>query len=251
MEKIRVTIAEDEFVIAEDISSRLETNGYEVLSVFDKAEIALPLILSDLPDILLVDIRLLGEMDGIELVKRVSEKAKVPVIYITANSDSATYEKAKATNPHSFLIKPFTPGNLLAAIDLALHNFNAGRSPVEISRTVPSSELTNESVVIHQNMFVRTNGKYKKIAAHDLLFIEASGSYVNVQTFNERHTLTQNLTQFQRKTPLPCLVRIHRSYMVNVDKIESFDDSFVFLQGHKLPLGEQFKGEFLRKVHLL
>jgi DNA-binding LytR/AlgR family response regulator len=98
---------------------------------------------------------------------------------------------------------------------------------------------------------VRTNGKYKKVSSDDLLFVEAAGSYVHIQTRAERHTLSQNLTHFQNKTPLPNLIRIHRSYMVNVTHVDSFEDSFVFIQNHKLPLSENFKAEFLARIHCL
>lgn len=250
MDKIRVIIVEDEFVIAEDIRACLSGNGYDVVAVFDKGETALPAILRDTPDVLLVDIRLLGKMDGIELVQSVMNKIRLPVIYITANSDMVTYTRAKDTIPHAFLIKPFIPEHLLTSVDLALHNFNAGKIAASIAR--PSADVPREeSVFIQQNIFVRVNGRFRKLSAHDLLYIEASGSYVHLQTHGDRYTLAQNLAQFQRKTPLPYLVRIHRSYIINIEKVESFDDSFVFLGSHKLPFGEQYRSDFLRKVHLL
>src|SRR5690242_13089877 len=104
MDKIRVVIVEDEFPIAEDIKLRLEKDGYEVLSVFDSAESALPYILQNNPDILLADIKLLGKTDGINMVEQVQQKMKLPVIYITANSDKVTYDRARKTNPHAFLV---------------------------------------------------------------------------------------------------------------------------------------------------
>ena len=89
MEGIEIVIVEDEFVIAEDINTRLGQNGYNVLAVFDRAETALPFILEKRPDLIVVDIRLNGPMDGIEMVERVQREFKTPVIYITANSDAA------------------------------------------------------------------------------------------------------------------------------------------------------------------
>jgi DNA-binding response OmpR family regulator len=136
MEGIEIVIVEDEFVIAEDINTRLGQNGYNVLAVFDRAETALPFILEKRPDLIVVDIRLNGPMDGIEMVERVQREFKTPVIYITANSDAATYGRAKRTHPHAFLIKPFTPANLLAVVDLALYNFSSEQSPESIQRNI-------------------------------------------------------------------------------------------------------------------
>ena len=249
-EKIKVTIVEDEFVIAEDIRTRLEEAGYEVTGVFATAEEALPFLINSTPDIVLVDINLQGKMDGIQLVGQLQQKAAVPVAYITANSDAATYERARKTHPHAFLVKPFTTANLLAAIDLALYHFSTESHASSIER--PSvKEHPDGQFIVNQCLFVRANGKYKKICGSDLLFVEAAGSYVHVQTRTDRYTLSQNLTHFQKKTPMSNLIRIHRSYMVNIDHVDSFEDSFVFIQNHKLPLSENFKAEFLARVHCL
>lgn len=250
MERIRVIIIEDEFVIAEDIQSHLQLSGYDVLAIFDRAEKALPAILQNPPDILLVDIQLAGSMDGISLVQEVQSKLPLPIIYITANSDAATYGRARNTRPHAFLIKPFSPANLVAAIDLALDHFSNQTSPETIERPVVK-EYNTQPFEVNGCLFIRTNGKYKKVCCSDMLFIEAAGSYVHVQTRQERFTLAQNLSHFQRKTSLPNLMRIHRSYVVNMNQIDSFEDSFVYINNHKLPLSENFKEEFMTKVRCL
>lgn len=250
MEKIRTVVVEDEFVIAEDIRSRLELAGYEVIGSFPQAEAALPFIVQSKPDILLVDIHLTGSQDGVHLVEEVRKNFSLPVIYITANSDAATYERAKSTKPHAFLVKPFTPANLLTAIDLALFHFSGETSPDRMDRP----EIKVDEVhpfAINDCLFIRTNGKYKKVCCEDMLFIEAAGSYVHIQTKNERFTLSQNLSHFQKSTPLPNLARIHRSYMVNIDRVDSFEESFVYIKDHKLPLSENYRAEFLSKVRCL
>ncbi len=249
-EKINIVIVEDEFVIAEDIRARLEVAGYHVVNTFDRAEAALPFILDNIPDILLVDINLQGKKDGIELVEALQLKVNLPVAFITANSDAATYDRAKKTHPHAFLVKPFTTSNLLAAVDLALYHFSVETTPSQIERPVERDHPEGQFLV-NQCLFVRTNGKYKKICNNDILFIEAGGSYLHIQTRTERHTLSQNLTHFQKKTPLPNLVRIHRSYIVNVDHVDSFEDSYLFIQNHKLPLSDNFKTDFLARIHCL
>lgn len=250
MEKIKVFIIEDEFVIAEDIQTHLELSGYEVLGAFDRAENALPVILQNTPDILLVDIQLAGIMDGISLVQEVQSKRSLPIIYITANSDAVTYDRAKNTRPHAFLVKPFSSANLVSAVDLALHHFSLQTSPEMIERPMVK-EYATQPFEVNGCLFIRTNGKYKKVCCSDMLFIEAAGSYVHVQTKHERFTLAHNLSHFQKKTSLPHLMRIHRSYVVNINQVDSFEDSFVYVNNHKLPLSENFKEEFMTRVRCL
>lgn len=250
MEKIRVIIIEDEFVIAEDIQSHLELSGYEVLAIFDRAEKALPAIAQFPPDILLVDIQLAGAMDGVALVHEVQTKLSIPIIYITANSDSVTYGRARNTRPHAFLVKPFSPANLLAAVDLALNHFSTQTSPETIERPI-TKEHNSQPFEVNGSLFIRTKGKYKKVSCSDILFVEAAGSYVHLQTKQERFILSQNLSNFQKKTSLPNLLRIHRSYVINIDHIDSFEESFVYIKDHKLPLSENLKEEFLMRVRCL
>jgi DNA-binding LytR/AlgR family response regulator len=250
MDKIKVVIIEDEFFIAEDIRTKLEQSGYEVAGVFDSGESALLFIVKEHPDVLLVDIKLSGKTDGIELMAQVQSEMKLPFIYITANSDTVTYQKAKATNPSAFLVKPFNPANLLSAIDLALYHFSNGSSPESIER-VNAHEYQDVEFLVNQNLFIRSNGKFRKLKQDDILFVEAAGSYLHIQSRQDRFTLSQNLSQFQRKTPLPNLVRIHRSYLVNVSHVDSFEESHVFVEKHKLPLGESYRADFLARIHCL
>ena len=252
MDKVKVIVVEDEFPIAEDIGLRLEQNGYNVLSLFDRAELALPYILQHSPDIILADIKLLGGADGINMVEELQKKSKLPIIYITANSDRTTYDRAKKTNPHAFLVKPFTTINLLSAIDLALYNFSSGSIPQDISRDNPFvNQHSDEQFLINQCLFIRVNGKYKKLLSENILYVEASGSYIHVQTESERFTLSQNLSQFQKRTPLPDFVRIHRSYIINITKVDSFEESSVFVQDKKIPLSDSYKKEFLSRIHCM
>lgn len=250
MEKIRVIIIEDEFVIAEDIQLHLQEAGHLVLDVFDCAEKALPYILENSPDILLVDIHLQGLHNGIWLVREVLKSVSIPVVYITANSDVTTYEEARSTNPHAFLVKPFSFTNLLAAVDLAFYRFSTESVPERIDRAVVKEEEV-QPFALHGCLFIRTNGKYKKVCCDDMLFIEAAGSYVHIQTKLDRYTLSHNLSNFQRKTTLPNLARIHRSYIVNMNHIDSFEESYVYIKDHKLPISENFKEEFLTKIRCL
>ena len=250
MDKINLVIVEDEFVIAEDLRDQLVTQGYEVLSVLDTAEAALPYIIQHKPDIILVDIRLHGPMDGIDLVNQVQPVIQLPVIFITANSESSVYERAIKSNPNAFLVKPFTSANLLAAIDLALYNFASGIIPENIDRQKKLSP-DDSHLLMNQSLFIRSNGKHIKILPKNILFVEAARSYVHLQTTKGRHLLSYNLAHFIRKTPLPSLLRIHRSYIINVNLVDSFDDSFVYIKNHKLPLGENYRAEFLSRVHFL
>ncbi|MEL6358102.1 MAG: response regulator, partial [Bacteroidota bacterium] len=124
---IRVLIVEDETVIAARIAVELDELGYEVTGMVTRAEQALIHCKQTPPDLVLLDIRLKGEMDGIELAHLLNEQIDVPIVFLTANADEATFQRAKASLPYAFLSKPYKKLDLQRALELVVSRINAGR----------------------------------------------------------------------------------------------------------------------------
>ncbi len=120
MSKAKLFIVEDELVITLGIRRSLEKLGYEVIGVAIKGEEAVELVRAMKPDLVLMDIILAGAMDGIEAARRIQKDADMPIIYLTANADSATVERARDTMPYGYLNKPINERDLLTSIDTAL-----------------------------------------------------------------------------------------------------------------------------------
>lgn len=113
--KRRILIVEDEAVTSVLLEKTLKELGYEVVgSAFDGAE-AINLAREKQPDIILMDIRIQGDMDGIETAKRIYQQYKIPIIYLTAHSDDDTIKRAVESGPFGYLIKPFKEGTQYAA----------------------------------------------------------------------------------------------------------------------------------------
>ena len=120
MDKIRILIVEDEVIVAMTIEDSLVNRGYEVIGTVDNGYSAIELAGKENPDIILMDIRLNGDLDGIETVERINEKMDIPVIFLTAHSDEETLSRVLRTKPYSFLIKPFREKELYANIETAI-----------------------------------------------------------------------------------------------------------------------------------
>lgn len=125
MEKVRILLVEDEEVIAAGIRRTLEGQGFEVTSCAASGEEALRLVERDRPDVVLMDVVLGGRMDGIEAASVIRESFDVPVIYLTGHADDETMERAKASEPFGFIVKPFRDGQLRSAIEMAIHQHRA------------------------------------------------------------------------------------------------------------------------------
>ena len=117
----RVLIVEDESLIAEEIHDRLTRLNYEVVGIEDTAERAWAAASATKPDVVLMDIRLKGEVDGIQAAERIRRELDIPSIYLTAHTDADTIDRAKKTAPLGYLLKPFQERDLFVTLEIALH----------------------------------------------------------------------------------------------------------------------------------
>jgi CheY-like chemotaxis protein len=116
----RALIVEDEILIAEELRERLSRLGFSVIAAVDTADEGIAIATHERPDLVLMDIRLKGEKDGIQAVKEIREQVDVPIVYLTAHSDRLTVERAKATDYDGFILKPFQRRELQTTIEVAM-----------------------------------------------------------------------------------------------------------------------------------
>ncbi len=122
---ISVLVVEDESIVALDITRRLEKSGFTVTGTVGTGTDAISLAVRNPPDIVLMDIKIRGAIDGIETARQMQERMRVPVIFLTAYSDRQSIERAKQTSSFGYLLKPFHERELAIAIELALYKFSA------------------------------------------------------------------------------------------------------------------------------
>ncbi len=134
MDKARILVVEDESLLLEDIQERLQSFGYEVSAVAHSGEEALAGAAAAQPDVVLMDIRLKGAMDGIETARVLRERFNLPVIYLTGEADDATLARAKATEPLGYLLKPIEEKRLYSTIEIALYKHKMDRRLRRIER---------------------------------------------------------------------------------------------------------------------
>ncbi|MCC4769248.1 response regulator [Methanosarcina sp. DH2] len=119
----RILIVEDEHIVAMGIKRMLKGLGYTVTGVASSGEDAINKTESTFPDLVLMDIMLKGELDGVEAAKEIRERFDVPVVYLTAYSDSSILERVKITGPFGYIVKPFDEKDLHSNIEIALHRY--------------------------------------------------------------------------------------------------------------------------------
>lgn len=123
----RALIVEDETLIAEELSERLSRLGYSVIAAVDTAEEGIAIATRELPDVVLMDIRLRGEKDGVQAANEIRQQVDVPIVYVTAYSDRLTVDRAKQSEHDGYILKPFHKRELESTIEVAMMRRDARR----------------------------------------------------------------------------------------------------------------------------
>jgi PAS domain S-box-containing protein len=120
-----ILIVEDELIIAHDIKKTLQKYGYSIPAILDTGEDAIEFVLSSPPDLVLMDITLAGEIDGIDASAKIKEHIDIPLIFLTASNDTETLDRAKKLEPHGYINKPVKDTEIFTSLETALYKFNA------------------------------------------------------------------------------------------------------------------------------
>ncbi len=122
MEDFKILIVEDEFLVAADIKHNLENMGYDVVGIASTGKDAINNAGKLFPDIILMDITLKGDMDGIDAAQQIRVLYDIPIVYLTGFYDDGIIERAKITQPYGYIVKPFTGTGLHSIIEMACYN---------------------------------------------------------------------------------------------------------------------------------
>jgi DNA-binding LytR/AlgR family response regulator len=253
-EQVQVMIVEDESIVAMDLAAGLEHDGYVITGIADNYEDALSIFSNNHVDILLMDINIHGARDGVETAAELMKIRQVPLIYLTAFTDAVTIERVKHTNPAAFLTKPYNIDNVRIAIDLALHHFAEAKPaakvlPLQAGNPVDRKTDKEHFLQLKDYIFIKQNYRFVKFKLAEILYAEADNNYVNIQTVNQKFTLRISLSDLIDKLQFSRLVRIHRSYAVNLDEISSFDDQEIKVGTRELPIGRNYRNDFLDRFN--
>lgn len=164
---LKILLIEDEFIIAKDIKILLGGNNYAIVDIAPKYEKAIELYSKNTYDLIISDIHLNDEKDGIDIITEFSRIKQVPVVYLTAYSDSDIVTKAEKTMPFAYLLKPYNDNQLKATINLAILNFNkvSNKIPENPENTTKLDLLTNREKEI---LVTLSTGKISKEIAETL-----------------------------------------------------------------------------------
>ncbi|QIP15663.1 response regulator transcription factor [Spirosoma aureum] len=241
---LKLLVVEDDMIIAATIALQLTKLGYEVSGIMPRGEEAIQHAETNRPDLILLDISLKGALDGIDTAHAIHQQWNIPIIYVTANTDEATFNRAKKTRPYAFISKPIRAIELQRAIELAISRL-ADESP-NSANPAPDAPF-----VLSDRIFVRHREKIVKIFIADILYVEADRNYCHLCTVDKEYLLTTTLKVMEDKLPAAYFVRVHRSYLVNLTLVDEVGEGHIGIKGKTIPLSHNLREALLKRIQTI
>jgi|SRR5688572_14037189 len=374
MSKIKILVVEDESIVAKDIQNTLTRLGYDVPATASNAVSAFQKLEELRPDLVFLDIKLKGDIDGIQIAEKIKSHYDIPVIFLTSFVDKGTLDRAKVTEPYGYIVKPFNESDLQTTVEMALYKFEkdketkyskeryenallnldeaiiildtkyavtflnpkaenlagygndtaSGKDLFSIlnlrdeqgqdvsketmalklatdkvcelhnvnvtflrSQEVHKSELTcspvrdekdnligyalvirkagsaatssstslspeqMESMVIQNSFFVKKGSMLVKVFLENINWIQAMDNYVIIQTNTDQFVVHSTMKDIESKLPTDKFLRVHRSYIIPIEKINVLDENTVLIGDKTIPVGKSYKDAFMNRLNFL
>lgn len=220
IEELKILIVEDEVLIAEFLKDILNDFGVFKVDLAHNKKMALEVIERFQPNLILLDIRMEEELQGIEIAIEIGRKFKVPFIFITAHSDEQIIQQALETKPFAYITKPVKKMDVYAAINLALNSIS-------------------EKAVTY--LLFKDGHTEVRLDHTEILYAKSIGNYVTVYTPGKKYNIRYSMDWLSENLPLDSFLRVHRSYLVNVKKIEKNSFKSLLVNGVEIPKSRNLK----------
>lgn len=241
--KINCLLVDDEPLALDVLASYCRrVEGLEVVDRCTNPLQAFDLLQTQHIDLLFLDIQM-PRLNGFEFLETLQHPPKV--IFTTAYREYAI--EAFEVDAVDYLIKPISFSRFLKAVSKAFQLLQASTDPVALRQQTPQPVSTAPEEPVHLDamefIFVKADKKMVKVFLKDILYIESLKDYVIIHTPDRRVVTKQKISYLEQKLPEERFLRIHRSFLIAVDKIEAFTTSSVEIKGKELPIGRSYKSE--------
>ncbi len=248
-----VLIVEDEALFADQLEMLIDKLGYDHLGTVDNSKDALSLIERVVPDLILMDIGIEGEYDGIELSELIHQRWPVPIIFISSQDDRGTFARAKRVNAVNFLLKPFGEIQLQRSIEFSVSQLHRQNTENRASSDEHKQREWKEDFLHQGHMFIKDRQKLEKVAVEDILYLESDGHYCRVHLPDRKYLIRIKMSDLLSRLSGQFFVQSHRSFFVNIKKVDGVDlqDNTILLSSKRVPLSKRNREAFLSRLDYL
>lgn len=227
---MKLLIVEDELLIAEMLKEMLLDLGYSIAGIAKNYTEAITLLQSHKGiDLCFLDINLQAEQSGFDVATFINEQIHIPFVFLTSYSDRKTIAEAAHFKPQSYLLKPFTETDLFATL--------------EILKAQKSGQAGIKAVTI------KDGTSTLKIPLQEIKYLKSENIYVEVKTQTKTYLVRNSLSRFLDELSLEALVRVHRTYAVNMNHVKAISGDSLLVGDEKIPLSRMHRDVLMQKFH--
>ena len=228
---LNAIVVDDDELARTLIAGYVEKTGFlKLIGVCSSAKEAMKLLKEEKIDVIFLDVEM-PEMSGIEFIREFKEKPQI--ILISSKKEYAA--EAFDFNITDYIVKPATYARFLKAAEKAL----------EIEESIKVNDDNKKE------LYIKKDSRLIKIDCKDVLYIEALSDYVNIYTTTVRYTVLSTMKGIEAKLPLKEFARIHRSYIIRLDKIKAIEDGAVIINEQTIPISNSYKKDFINVLNIL
>ena len=247
---LKVLIVEDEELFADRLEMLVDKLGYTHVGTVDNAIDATAVTKEQGPELVLMDININGEYDGIELAERLQEYGPLPTIFITSLADDRTFARAARSTPHGYLLKPFNELQLQRSIELVARQLVVDEpvNPAPAPSPTTHKEATEE-LSLDGDFFIKNRSRLEKVSVDEVLYLQADGHYCQVHTAEKKYLVHRPLSDLAARLPAADFFVTHRSYLVNAKRVTAIDLDNMVVQfgGKQAPISKRSREAVLER----
>lgn len=250
MLKIKILVVEDDSLFALDLKILIKELEHELIGIIDNSDEVEEIVERNQPDLILMDIKINGSLNGIELAKKIQKQKDVGVIFMTSFDDPKFYDQAKETEYFGYLVKPFNKLTLQSTIELAMMRLSDSESN---SNPITPETDWDENMILEDSVFIKRNNKLERVVINNIEFIQSEGNYCVISTEKKKYALKMSLIKVRKMLDTHPFARVNKRHIINMSLISSIDLSTnqININEVSFSIGRTYKEGLLKRLKTL
>ena len=233
MRQLRIIIVDQSTSDARQLQSMMKINGYNNVEVYNQFESTFLYLRNRLPDLVLLGMSFHVKGDGISLGEKIINELDIPVVFIAESLIDSLVDDALILNPYGYLIKPFQPVLLKITIELAIQRYKERlKNQIHYAKSLPTLRRKVDPDIV----FFKVEYKLKKVNLREVIFCKAMQNYVELQFEHDKITVHQTFKLIRSILPQDDFIKVHRSYIVRIDRILEISERELLLKKNGEPI---------------
>lgn len=253
MSNMKILIVEDEPSYALELQMIVDELEYDVLATVDNAKSVFKVLEKEQPDLILMDINIKGEVNGIEVARRIEEKG-IGIIFITSFDDRTTFQEASTTRNFGYIVKPFNHLTLQSAIEISLRNTTSDdEAENDTAKKEGEGAVWDEDIILKDFVFIKKRNRLEKVALEDIEYLEADGNYCMILAKQKKFILKMSLKKASDILSTGAFLRVSKSHIVNMNNISTIvlSENRILLGEKSFVIGKSYKSKVMSRLKLL